>query len=408
MMDCVSNNNGLVEPQPESEPIDGRNPTARQWLAVASVALTASIFCTTEFMPIGVLRYISEGLNVSEGTAGIMVTAPGLLAAIAAPALTVAVGRHDRRLVLLVFGALLAASNFMGMVAPNFLVLIIGRILFGIGLGGFWAIGAGLGGRLVPEKSAAKATSIIFAGVSVGMLVGGSAGALIGDLAGWRAAFGAALGLSILAFIAQLFFLPPLRVEQHVRPRDLLGILSTRNGKVGFIAMLFVLCGQFGTYTYITPFLAQVSGFDGKSISSILLGYTLIGLMGNFLGGAGAGRNPKLTLGATILFFILPVLLLPVIGTWQAGTLAVLGIWGLAYGAMPIALQIWMVKAAPDIQEGGMALFVANFQTSIALGSFLGGQVVDSYGLLNAMNFGGGIAILSLAILWIFGRAVKP
>src|ERR1700712_6104687 len=78
----------------------GRSTKASGWLAVAAVALTASVFCTTEFLPVGILRYISEDLGVSEGAAGLMVTAPGLLAAFAAPIVTVAVGKFDRRIVL--------------------------------------------------------------------------------------------------------------------------------------------------------------------------------------------------------------------------------------------------------------------------------------------------------------------
>ena len=378
----------------------------RAWAAVVSVALSATVFCTTEFLPVGLLRYISQGLHVSEGIAGIMVSAPGFLAAFAAPALTVAVGRHDRRRVLLALGVLLVASNLMAMFAPNFAVLIAGRVLFGIGLGGFWAIGAGLGGRLVHERSAAQATSIIFAGVSVGMLVGGSAGALIGDMFGWRAAFGVASVLSIIALLAQAAFLPPLRVDQRVRMTDVLGIARTHNGKVGLIAMLFVLCGQFATYTYITPFLASVSAFDGKVISSILLGYTLIGLFGNFLGGAAAGRNVKGALVATVIFFNIPVLMLPLLGASKVATLVLLAVWGTAYGAMPIALQVWMTKAAPNAREGAMALFVANFQISIALGSYVGGLIVDSLGILDAFYIGGTIGTIALIIVGLFGKRI--
>ena len=133
------------------------------WLSVFSVALSATVFCTTEFLPVGLLRYISEGLHVTEGDAGFMVTAPGLLAAVAAPLLTVAVGRRDRRRVLQGLGVLLVVSNLMAMLAPDFPTLIAARALFGFGIGGFWAIGAGLGARLVPEEHVGKATSMIFA-----------------------------------------------------------------------------------------------------------------------------------------------------------------------------------------------------------------------------------------------------
>ena len=267
------------------------------------------------------------------------------------------------------------------MVAPNFGVLLFGRVLLGIGLGGFRAIGAGVGGRLVAENSVGGATALIFAGVSVGMLVGGAAGVLTGELLSWRAAFGAAFGVSLLALFTQLIFLPPLRVEQRVRPKDLLGILNTSAGRVGLLSMALAMYGQFATYTYITPFLAQRAGFSGTAISSILLGYTLIGLVGNFLGGAGGGRNIKRTLWAAIAFFALPVALLPALGERQAWALVLMAVWSLAYGALPIALQMWIKKAAPDVKEGGMALFVANFQTSIALGSFAGGWWSTGLGL---------------------------
>lgn len=373
---------------------------AQPWLAVLAVALSAAMFCSTEFLPVGLLRYVSEGLGVSDGRAGLMVSVPGLVAALAAPLLTVLVGRRDRRQILWALGLLLAVANLMAMVAPNFGVLLFGRVLFGIGLGGFWAIGAGLGGRLVAERSVGRATALIFAGVSVGMLVGGAAGALMGELLGWRAAFGAAFGLSLLGLLAQLAFLPPLRVEQRVRPEDLLGILGTPAGRVGLLAMALALHGQFATYTYITPFLAQRAGFSGTAISSILLGYTLIGLVGSFFGGAGAGRNVKRTLSAAITFFALPALLLPLLGESQTWALILMAAWGLAYGAMPIALQMWMMKAAPDVKEGGMALFVANFQTSIALGSFAGGLVVDGLGLTSTMYFGAALGGLALLVVW--------
>ena len=381
---------------------------APNWLSVFSVALSATVFCTTEFLPVGLLRYISAGLHVTQGDAGFMVTAPGLLAAIAAPLLTVAVGRRDRRRVLQGLGLLLAVSNLMAMLAPDFLVLVIARALFGFGIGGFWAIGAGLGARLVPEEHVGKATSLIFAGVSLGMLIGGPAGAFIGAWIGWRTAFGAAFVLSIVALLAQLVSLPALRVDQRVSGGDLLGIFATRPGRIGLAAMMLVLSGQFASYTYITPFLASVSGFGGKTISSLLLGYTFIGLLGNFLGGSSAQRNVNATLLAATLLVGMPLALLPSIGTHQAWVIAALAVWGIAYGAMPVALQMWMAKALPDIREGGIALFVANFQISIALGSFLGGQIVDRSGLLETFLFGAALSLAALLILALPGGRARP
>ncbi|MGG2305163.1 MFS transporter, partial [Salmonella enterica] len=86
----------------------------------------------------------------------------------------------------------LVLSNLLVAVAPSFVPLLTGRLLLGIGVGGFWAIGVAIGPRLVPPAHAIKATSLIFAGVSLGTVAGVPAGALIGELFGWRAAFAAA------------------------------------------------------------------------------------------------------------------------------------------------------------------------------------------------------------------------
>jgi predicted MFS family arabinose efflux permease len=388
--------------------------TGHSWLAVMSVALSAVVFCTTEFLPIGLLRYISAEMRVSEGTAGLMVSAPGLLAALAAPLVAIGVGRLDRRTVLLGLSALLIISNLVSILATSFPALLAGRVLFGIGLGGFWSVGAGIGGRLVAARSVGRATSLIFGGVSLGMLLGGSGGALVGDLLGSHVAFAGVLALSVAAFLVQARWLPSLPVAQRVPARDLLGIVATPAGRVGLLAMLLVLCGQFAAYTYITPFLAREARFDARAISAILLGYTLIGLVGNFLGGLVPALHVKRTLAATMALFFVSVLLLPAVlllGAAQAWTLALIAAWGLAYGAMPLALQMWMAKAASDTLEGGMALYVANFQVSIALGAWVGGVVVDRIGLFTAMGLGGLLGVAGFTLICAFNTgtpAVLP
>jgi predicted MFS family arabinose efflux permease len=115
----------------------------------------------------------------------------------------------------------------------------------------------------------------------------------------------------------------------------------------------------------------------------------------------------RTTLLATILFFRLPVLALPAVGVSQVSVVALLAIWGTAYGAMPFALQMWMARATPDIREGAMALFVGNFQISIALGSFVGGLSVDRLGIFDAMYAGAGLAALSILTIVFFNKQAR-
>ncbi|MFD0891151.1 MFS transporter, partial [Streptosporangium algeriense] len=62
------------------------------WPAVAAVFLGTFSVVTTEMLPVGLLTEMSAELGVSAGTAGLVVTVPGLVGAVVAPVLVVAVG----------------------------------------------------------------------------------------------------------------------------------------------------------------------------------------------------------------------------------------------------------------------------------------------------------------------------
>lgn len=380
-------------------------PTTSGWLAVFAIAFCGAVFCATEFLPIGILRYISSNLAVSEGTAGLMMTIPGILAAIAGPLTTLGIGKIDRKKILIFLTVLLIIANLLAMFTTSFMMLLVGRLLFGIGLGGFWAVGMGVASRLVQPQSVGRATSVIFTAISVGLLIGGPVGSFIGDAFGWRYAFGLATVLSMLALIFLVLTLPSLQVSQRVKITDFTQILRSRNGVVGILAMFLIIVAHFGTYTYITAFLSAKTGFSGSAISLTLLAYTLLGLLGNFVGGAASDKNVKSTLVAGIVLLLFAVALLPSLSGNIGLTTILIVLWGFAYGIIPIALQIWMIKAAPNAHEGGTALYVANFQTSIACGSFLGGVIIDHAGLITMMYSGATVAALSLLTIVIMAKS---
>ncbi len=152
-------------------------PASRSaWLAVGSIAVGTFAMVSTEFMPIGLLTDIARGLDVSDGTAGLMVTMPGVLAAFAGPALIVASGKLDRRTVLIALTTLLIASNLLAAFAPNFVTMLVARLMLGLCVGGFWTFAPAAATQLVPHASQARAMSIVLAGVSAATVLGVPAG----------------------------------------------------------------------------------------------------------------------------------------------------------------------------------------------------------------------------------------
>ncbi|NRQ33315.1 MFS transporter [Nonomuraea sp. NN258] len=366
-----------------------------RWLAVFSVAVGTFALVTSEMLPVGLLTSIAATLGVSDGTAGLMMSAPGLVAAISAPVLAIATRRFDRRLTLLALMALLAVSNLAGAIAPDYPVMLAARVLGGVSIGGFWAFAAGLGTRLAPERSVGRATSIIMAGVSVASVLGVPAATFISSFAGWRSAF-AAMGVLALILLAVLAVtLPPMPGADSHRSGERLSWPL----KAVVLATVLIVTAHFAAYTYVRPFLEQVAHADPGLVSVALLLYGVAGVTGNFVAGSWAARNPKPVLIVLAGLIALATAALPVLGT----PLFVLVVWGLGYGGVGVTLQLWIMRHGGG--ELATAVYVSAFNLSIGLGSFVGGRVVDGISTSAVMWTGAILALLTAAFAGIWGRS---
>lgn len=380
--------------------------------------MAAGIFVivTTEILPIGLLSPIGVTFGISDGTAGLMMTLPGVLAAVAAPVVTVTTRRVDRRLMLCALMLVLALANFLAALAPGYWLMMVSRVLLGLVIGAFWSIGASLASRLVPEAQVGRATAVIFAAVPLGSVLGVPAGTLLGQLVGWRAVFVVMGGMSVAVFAALMVSLPPLPPQSVTRLGVLRGLLRSARVRVAVAVTFCVVAAHFGTYTYVTPFLEDVIGASPRAITLFLLAYGVAGVLGNFLAGAWVRRAPRGTFGVAAGLIAVVTLLLPVLGAGggggaaggagaagYGGALVLLVVWGVAYGAVPVCSQTWFVNAAPRAPEAASVLFTSSFQATFAFGALGGGVVVDATSVGVVMVLGGGVAVL--AALMVAGAA---
>ncbi|MEU7178385.1 MFS transporter [Streptomyces celluloflavus] len=356
---------------------------------------------TTEILPIGLLTSIGSSFTISDGMAGLMMTMPGFLAAISAPLVTVATGRIDRRLMLGAFVLVLALANFLAAVASSYWLVLISRVMVGVTIGGFWSIGAGLAGRLVPAESVGRATSVIFSAVPLGSVLGVPLGTFIGDIAGWRTTFLAMGFFTLCVLVMLLLTVPALPAGRVTRLNVLAGMLRSLNTRFALMVTFLVVLAHFGTYTYVTPFLEQVTHLSSGLITVFLLVFGAAGIAGNFLGGSAVVRYPRATFAAAAAMIAGATLLLPVLGKWDLGALALLTVWGVAYGAVPVCSQTWFTKASPDSPEASSVLFTASFQATISLGALVGGGVVDHSSSALVMTLGGATAVLTVLAAWV-------
>ncbi len=201
-----------------------------------------------------------------------------------------------------------------------------------------------------------------------------------------------------LVLVLHLAVIPALPVAHSVTLRQFGEQLINRKLQIGLILTLLLVAGHFMAFTFVRPLLLSVSGFDARWIGALLFAYGLAGIIGNFLAGIIAARRTALTLMAIALGLLLtPILFLTVGGSHFGGSIALL-VWGLSYGGVSVGLMTWMMKAAPRAVEMASALYVGVFNVGIALGSWVGGQIVDSSGLITTLWLAGGFAVVALLL----------
>lgn len=373
------------------------------WQAVIAVTLGIFSIVTTEILPIGLLIPIGETFGISAGTAGLMMFLPGILAAVAAPTITVVTGRIDRRLMMCALMLVLAAADLLAAVSTSYWMMLVSRVLVGLVIGGFWSIGAGLASRIVVPNLVGRATAVIFSAVPLGSVLGVPAGTFIGDRWGWRATFVVMSFLTVGVFAALLVVLPPLPPERVTRLSVLRDMVRTKETRVGLVITFLIVMAHFGTYTYVTPFLKEVTHADVGAITIFLLIYGAAGIVGNFLAGGWVSGAVRATFMTVATMLGAATLLLPVLGKENVGAVVLLIVWGLAYGAVPVCSQTWFVKAEPSSPEGASVLFTSSFQATISLGALAGGLVVDHATTSVVLMLGGITALLAALTMLLFG-----
>ncbi|MBO8186502.1 MFS transporter [Streptomyces spirodelae] len=383
------------------------SPT-RGWLAVLAVTLGIFALMTSELLPVGLLTPIGSALDVSEGTASLMVTVPGLVAAVSAPLVTVATGHIDRRLVLAVLIGLVGAANLASAFATSFAIVLTARFLIGISVGGFWSLAGSIALRLVPEKHVSRATAVIFGGVETASVLGVPTGTFIGDLSGWRTAFAAVGVLGLVSLTCMVCLMPKLPAEHTIGFADVPKVFKGNAGIRAGIAMTFlVVTGHFVAYTFVRPIL-QDDGVADSMIGTLLLAFGLAGICGNFIAGALVAKRLRQTVVGISVVLTLAMMLLVSVGNSALTAGAVLVLWGLGYGAVPVTFQTWILDAAPDATEAASSLYVSTFNLSIAFGALFGGLAVDRLTVTSVLWFGAALAAVTLLVVGAARRGGSP
>ena len=383
---------GRAAASADDTPVRWDTPTR---LSLASLTLSVFALVFSEFLPAGILTPMAADLGTSEGAAGQTVSATAIGGTAAALFTTAVIGGADRRRVLLALASLAVIGNLVPAIATGMTELVAARVALGIAVGGFWALSAGVVGRLVAMDDIGRATGLIMVGVAT--IAAPPAGALVADLFGWRAAFGLACALSVLALIVQAFTLPRLPASHTTGLATLTRLIRRPFVAVGLLTLTVIAGGHFAGFTFVRAVLEDMAGMPPATVAATLLAYGISNFGGNLVAAAVVDRHLFRLISGTALVIGVSTLGIVAVGVAPWTILALVCLWGFGFGAVPIALLTWTARGAPDSLEGAGSLFTATFQIAVALGAAAGGLIVDHAGVAAALVMTGLSGLLAVA-----------
>jgi len=379
--------------------------TRHVWGAVLAMALCAFALVASEFLPVSLLTPIATDLSLSEGQAGQAIGISGFFAVIASLFLSTLTRGLDRKPVLLSMTVLLVISGIMVAFAPNYPVLMLGRAVLGIAIGGSWSMSTAVMMRIAPESVVPKAIAMVQSGTALATAVAAPLGSFLGGLIGWRGAFFCVVPLAALALCWQAFTLPRMPSERGAgSATDVFRLLGRAKVFYGMVAVALLFMGQFALFTYLRPFLESVTGVDVPGLSMLLLIIGVSGLAGTLLIGALLARHLYRVLMVIPLLMAGIAVALVVCGQSFGMTAVLLGAWGLISTCAPVGWFTWLTRTLPRDAEAGGGLMVAVIQLAITLGATAGGWLYDGVGY-SATFIASGVLLLMAAVLaWKVSR----
>jgi DHA1 family L-arabinose/isopropyl-beta-D-thiogalactopyranoside export protein-like MFS transporter/DHA1 family inner membrane transport protein len=165
------------------------------------------------------------------------------------------------------------------------------------------------------------------------------------------------------------------------------------------VAITLGVTGFFTAFTYITPFLLDVTDFRPSSLGLLLLAPGVAGLVGTLVVGMVLDRYPRPALVVPVILITVGLLGLYAVGSAQLATVALLALTGLAFSALVAAVGSRTLQVAPGSTDIAAAGTSSAFNVGIAAGSFLGGGLIAGTGTRSVALVGGLLAAAALVAL---------
>ena len=337
-----------------------------------ALAVSAFGIGTSEFIIMGLLPDLAHSFRISIPKTGILVSGYALSVTFGSPLVALAVSRMDCKRALLILMAMFVGGNILCALAPNFLLLLLARILTALCHGAFFGIGSIVAYTWCRARRVAQAITIMFSGLTLANVLGVPAGTALGQAFGWRFAFWALVPIGVIAGLGLLRMVPHQAAEKVHIKHEFPAVIRPQVQLVLAMSTLSSVA-LFCVFTYIAPILEQVTHFSPAAVTRVLMVFGVGITVGNLIGGRLADwKQLPVVLGSLMLLIVI-FLAMPFLELSVVPAVIIVFVWGCIHFAAGSPLQARIVEQAKGAPNLASTLNQGAFNLGNALGASLGG-----------------------------------
>src|SRR3954468_21724279 len=254
-------------------------------LSLLALAMGGFAIGTTEFMVMGLLPQVADGVGASIPSAGHLISAYAVGVVVGAPVLAFFGARLPRRGLLVALMVAYAGANALSAVAASYGLLLFSRFLCGVPHGAYFGVASLVAAKLAPRGREGRAVAMVMIGLSVANVLGVPAVTWMGQHLGWRSAFWAAAALSAVTAALVTSFVPASPGDRDATGRRELGLFAEPQAWLTLLAGAIGFGGMFALYSYIAEVVTKVGGLPEGAVPVFLLAFGLGMVAGTYVAG---------------------------------------------------------------------------------------------------------------------------
>ena len=352
-----------------------------------------------EYVVTGLLTQISDDMHVSISSAGLLVSVYAISVAVIGPFMRIFTMKVHAHRLLPVLVAIFIVSNLVGMLAPNFNVLLLSRLMSAAMHAPFFGVCMSVAAAVAPPAKKPQAIALVQAGLTIAVMIGVPFGSFLGGLANWRVVFGIMIILAVITMLGMMKFTPHVSLSAEANISKELTVFKNPHILIVISIIVFGYSGVFTTYTFMEPMIHEYAPFKIIGLTVCLFLFGLGGVIGNLVTGSVPEHALTKYLFYTFFLLFITIILFVTFVHYAVLSLLICFLFGFGtFGTTPL-LNSKIILSAHEAPLLASTLAASIFNVANFIGAILG-SILLSIGLpyMTITFISGGIIILGIIL----------